>query len=201
MTRQIGLKPLVLRCSRCGKMMDWQDARLQVVDGCRPHLDLAPVIVRESQVTDQPLVFDMLVRDFGHTTIVDFGEQLALEHVSAIALIAEMKGELAGVLAYRMRPEALHIVALATDPLWQRSGVGSQLVQEAEQLARRKGFGRVAVGTTNDNLPSLYFYQRRGYVIDECVPRALLINGNPESPGFGGIPMRDEIRLHKSLTS
>ena len=38
-----GAKPAVLRCGRCGKFVDWEDARLQVVCGCRPHLELPPV--------------------------------------------------------------------------------------------------------------------------------------------------------------
>ena len=42
-----GAKPAVLRCSRCGKFVDWGDARVQIVCSCRPHLDLPPVLVRE----------------------------------------------------------------------------------------------------------------------------------------------------------
>ena len=41
-------KPSVLRCSRCGKFVDWAEARLQIVCGCRPHLDLPPVLTREA---------------------------------------------------------------------------------------------------------------------------------------------------------
>jgi len=63
----------------------------------------------------------------------------------------------------------LQIVALATDPMWQRSGVGGHLLAEAELLARRTGARRVVLATTNDNLPALYFYQRRGYRITEVV--------------------------------
>jgi hypothetical protein len=32
---QFGAKPAVLRCSRCGKLVDWADAQLQVVCTCR----------------------------------------------------------------------------------------------------------------------------------------------------------------------
>jgi len=42
----------------------------------------------------------------------------------------------AGALAYRLLPDALQIVALATDPMWQRSGVGGYLVAEAELRVR-----------------------------------------------------------------
>ena len=81
-----------------------------------------------------------------------------------------MNGEIAGALAYRLVDAGLHIVALATDPMWQRSGVGGYLVAEAELLARRLEIPTVVVSMTNDNLPALYFYQRRGYHVAEWIP-------------------------------
>jgi GNAT superfamily N-acetyltransferase len=118
----------------------------------------------------------------------------------APALVAQMQDDLAGALAYRLRGDALQIVALATDPAWQRSGVGGYLVAEAELLARRLSLRKMVFSTTNDNLPSMYFYQRRGYVISEVVVGALAEhNPPPNNRGFGGIAVRDEIRLEKTL--
>jgi GNAT superfamily N-acetyltransferase len=136
-------------------------------------------------------------RDFGDTHIVAFGEVMDLE--GAPALVAEMNGDMAGALAYRSINSALHIIALATDPMWQRSGVGGYLLAEAELLARRLSLKRLAVSTTNDNLPALYFYQRHGYRLSEAVPNGVT-KYVPEHEGFGGIPVRDEIRLEKQLT-
>jgi ribosomal protein S18 acetylase RimI-like enzyme len=115
-------------------------------------------------------------------------------------LAASMKGELAGALAYGLLPDALQVLALATDPMWQRTGVGGHLVAEAEAVARSHGLGRIVLATTNDNLPALYFYQRRDYVVTALVPGAILphLKVTPAA-GFGGIPIRDEIRLEKRL--
>lgn len=191
-------KPSVLRCGRCGRFMDWADSRLQVVCGCRSRLDLPPVFVREAGEPDAQATLDLFERDFRRTTVLAFGEMMVLSELPAI--VAEMKGELAGALAYRLLPDALQIVALATDPMWQRCGVGGYLVAEAELMARRRGLARVIFCTTNDNLPALYFYQRRGYQISEVVPGALLPHVKPAfAIGFGGIPVRDEIRLEKGL--
>ncbi len=198
MTEKRLAKPAVLRCARCGKFVDWGDARLQVVCSCKSHLGLPPVFVREGRDADGPLVKELFRRDFGHTVIVAFGEAVDLEGLPV--LVAEMRAELAGALAYRLLDEAFHIVALATDPMWQRSGVGGYLVAEAELLARRLDRSRVLVSTTNDNLPALYFYQRRGYQISEVVPEGVLphLHG-VVARGFAGIPVRDEIRLIKQL--
>jgi GNAT superfamily N-acetyltransferase len=110
-----------------------------------------------------------------------------------------MHQEPSGALAYRLFGDALHIAALATDPMWQRSGVGGYLVAEAELLARRLNLNRLVVSTTNDNLPALYFYQRRGYRLTELVPDSVIIHTHQQVAGFAGIPTRDEIRLEKRL--
>jgi ribosomal protein S18 acetylase RimI-like enzyme len=199
MTERRLAKPAVLRCSRCGKFVDWGEARLQVVCACKSYLGLPPVFVREAQAADGPAVRELFRRDFGHTVIVAFGEAVDLEGLPV--LVAEMRAELAGALAYRLLDAALHIVALATDPMWQRSGVGGYLVAEAELVARRLNRPQVLVSTTNDNLPALYFYQRRGYQISEVVPEGVLPHlRGVVARGFAGIPVRDEIRLVKPLT-
>jgi ribosomal protein S18 acetylase RimI-like enzyme len=194
----LGAKPTVLRCARCGRFVDWEEAQVQTVCGCRPHLELPPVLVRQAAPEDREDTLALFRRDFGRAAIVAFGEVMTLENHPAI--VAEMRGEVAGALAYRLLPDALHVVALATDPMWQRSGVASHLVTEAEGLARRHGLKRLVFATTNDNLPALYFYQRRGWTITEVVPGAMVPRvRTPDSAGFAGIPVRDEIRLAKQL--
>ena len=194
----LGAKPTVLRCSRCGRFVDWEEAQVQTVCGCRPRLELPPVLVRQSEPEDREDTLALFRRDFGRAAIVAFGEVMTLDNHPAV--VAEMRGEVAGALAYRLLPDALHVVALATDPMWQRSGVASHLVAEAEALARRHGLRRLVFATTNDNLPALYFYQRRGWIITEVVPGAMVPHvRTPEGAGFAGIPVRDEIRLAKDL--
>ena len=147
-------KPSVLRCSRCGKFVDWAEARLQIVCDCRPHLDLPPVLTREASAEDRAVALALFRRDFGRTSIASFGEIIPLSETSTI--VADMQGDISGALAWKRREDALQIIALATEPMWQRSGVGGYLVAEAEIVARRTGARRVVLATTNDNLPALY---------------------------------------------
>jgi ribosomal protein S18 acetylase RimI-like enzyme len=199
MGRVFAAKPNVLRCSRCGRFVDWAEARLQVVCECRPHLDLPPVLTRDAAENERALAIDMFRRDFGRTAVAAFGEVVALEKADGM-IVAEMGGDLSGALAWRRMGEALHVVALATDPMWQRSGVGGHLLAEAEMVARREGLARVVIATTNDNLPALYFYQRRGYRITEVVRGAGAQHAAaPASKGFAEIPVMDELRLEKIL--
>jgi len=192
-------KPSVLRCSRCGRFVDWAEARLQIVCGCRPRLDLPPVLTRDATGTDREVALDLFRRDFGRTDVTAYDEVVSLDHNPGI-VIAEMEGELSGALAWRRRGDALQVVALATDPMWQRSGVGGHLLAEAEATARREGLTRILIATTNDNLPALYFYQRRGYRITEVVQDAGALHAAaPAATGFADIPVLDELRLEKAL--
>jgi ribosomal protein S18 acetylase RimI-like enzyme len=177
--------------------VDWEDAQVQIVCACRPHLDLPPVLVREATEGDRPAVVALIERDFGRTRIVAFDEEMDVEVMPA--LVSVMHGELSGALVYRLLGDALHVVTLATDPGWQRSGVGGHLVAEAELLARRLHLPRVVVATTNDNLPALYFYQRRGYRLTGLVSNSVIFHTGKVRAGFAGIPVQDEVRLEKTL--
>jgi ribosomal protein S18 acetylase RimI-like enzyme len=155
------------------------------------------VLVREATDDDRAVVRQLFAGDFGRTKIVAFGQVMDIEQMPT--LVAAMHRDASGALAYRLLGDALHIVALATDPMWQRSGVGGHLVAEAELLARRLNLARLVVATTNDNLPALYFYQRRGYRMTAFVPESVVMHTHQEIAGFAGIPVRDEIRLEKRL--
>src|SRR5688572_1854057 len=193
-----GAKPAVLRCGRCGKFVDWEDARLQVVCGCRPHLELPPVLVREATPVEREKALELFKRDFGHRQLVAYGEAVSLDE--APALVATTDQEIAGALAWRHFDGAFHILALATDPMWQRSGVGGHLVAEAELLARRQERPRVIVTVANDNIPALYFYQRRGYRLSAILRDSVAAHARDrQAVGFAGIPILDEIQLVKYL--
>jgi ribosomal protein S18 acetylase RimI-like enzyme len=186
----------VLRCGRCGRFADWADARLQIVCTCRPHLDLLPVLVRAARDSDGDKVSAIFRRHFGHTPVIAFGEVVPLDGVAM--LVAEAEADIGAALAWRSLADALHIVALATDPMWQRAGLGGHLVAEAELIARRQGHRQVIATIMNDNIPALYFYQRRGYRVAAVRPDSLAAVA-PEAPGFAGIPIRDEIQLARTL--
>jgi GNAT superfamily N-acetyltransferase len=193
-----GAKPSVLRCSRCGKFVDWEQARLQIVCECRGKIELPPVFVRPQEDDDRQRVRDLFIADFGHLTIVAFGEEMHADQEET--LVAVMRDDIAGALAWRQHAGAFHVVALATDPMWQRSGVAGHLLAEAEIIARRLSLPRIITATSNDNLPSLYFFQRHGYRATAVVPDAFAVHSRtPSAPGFGGIPVLDEIQLQKVL--
>ena len=107
-----------------------------------PSSSCRPCSCGRRPTTIAPRIQELFLSDFGHLTIVAFGEVMHADQEAA--LVAEMKDDVAGALAYRRLGDALHIVALATDPMWQRSGVGGYLLAEAELLARARRVRRAS---------------------------------------------------------
>ena len=191
-------RPAVLRCGRCGRVAGWPEARLQVVCGCRPRVDLSPPLVREASAADRELANDIFRREFGGRQLVANGEPVSPD--DAELLVAETEGGVAGALAWRRVDDSLHVIALATDPMWQRAGIGSYLLAEAELIARRLEIPRIVVTLSNDNIPAQYFYQRRGYRVTRVLSEA--ISAQPRNRGlvgFANIPIVDELQLSKDL--
>jgi len=107
---------------------------------------------------------------------------------------------IAGNAAVTVEKEGwLHIVVLHVWPRWHGRGVGRALLNAVIDEARRKAIPTIKLGTTNDNLPALYFYQKAGFVIEEVVPGLVIQEHGGEMDGFAGIPVRDEIRMRLDL--
>ena len=63
---------------------------------------------------------DLFHRDFGTTRVSAFDTEHALvDQPTLVALVKD--NQLAGALAYRLSVDALQMLALATDPMWQRA--------------------------------------------------------------------------------
>ncbi len=112
----------------------------------------------------------------------------------------ESEHGIAGHVALTPEDEGfLHIVVFHVWPSWQGRGVGRSLVDASITEARKMGFSCIKLGTTNDNLPALYFYQRAGFVIEKVIPGEVASHHGIEPPGFAGIRVRDEIQLRLNL--
>ena len=80
------------------------------------------------------------------------------------------KGVLQGfVVAYCGRTG--HVITIDVAPAARRSGVGSLLLQGAEERMRAAGCGAVGLETAVDNTTALSFYKRHGYHVIRTWPR------------------------------
>ena len=201
-TEDFGAKPVVLRCARCGKFVDWEEARVQIVCACKPRLELPPVLVREATNRD---------RSRGRESVVSPGlrphEDRRLRHrdghrpdPGARRRDVHRSVRCAGVPSVRRRPS--------------HRGAGHRpdvAAHRRRRLSRRRG--GAAGATTETSAPRRCHDQRQppGALflsaprLSAHRPRSSQHHGSPACAGpaarrgSAGIPVRDEIRLEKRL--
>jgi GNAT superfamily N-acetyltransferase len=158
--------------------------------------------IRAAQITDRNWVAQFLDTHWGSTRIVTRG-QVYLAHLlpGLIAEDAADPDKRLGLVTYRFDGDECEIMTL--DSIAPGQGVGTALLEAVKQAASEAGCRRLWLITTNDNLPALRFYQKRGFSLAAVYPRALDESRRlkPEIPlfGFDGIPLRDEIELEIRL--
>lgn len=148
---------------------------------------------------DRAWISDLLARWWGSPQIVTRGrvhDALALP-----GFVACCDGARAGLATYEIAGGQCELVSLNSTREGQ--GIGSALVEAVIAAARQVPCSRVWLITTNDNLPVLRFYQKRGFHLVAVHRDALELSRRlkPEIPliGMEGIPLRDEIELELRL--
>jgi ribosomal-protein-alanine N-acetyltransferase len=86
-----------------------------------------------------------------------------------------------------------HIITIDVVESARRSGVGSLLLQAAEERLRASGCEEVGLETAVDNTGALAFYKRRQYFLVRTIPKyyatgvdAFVLKKDLRSPGAGG---------------
>ncbi|MCS6816583.1 MAG: GNAT family N-acetyltransferase [Blastocatellia bacterium] len=106
--------------------------------------------------------------------------RLYLADRRAFTIVAEgPQSEIVGFLIARLEIGRLplerakvrigHLVTIDVHPDWQRRGIGSLLLQEAERRLHRAGARAVLLETAVDNIPAIRFYAKHGYVVLERI--------------------------------
>jgi GNAT superfamily N-acetyltransferase len=117
-------------------------------------------------------------------------------------LVAELDAERVGLLTYRIVDGECE--AVTVDSYASTGGVGTALLQAVADLARSRGCQRVWVLTTNDNLPALRFYQRRGWDLVRLHHNAVhewrrTVKPRIAERGLDGIPIAHALELELRL--
>jgi GNAT superfamily N-acetyltransferase len=140
-----------------------------------------------------------LVSRWGSTTIVSRGRTHQADELPGYILWEEDMRM--GLITYHLEGESCEIVTL--DSLAEGKGIGTALFDALRDRAVDLRCDRLWVITTNDNLPALRFYQKRGFRITALYPSAVKESRclKPSIPlvGHADIPIRDEIRLDMYL--
>ena len=98
----------------------------------------------------------------GVLSLLLIGSLLAIFIMSYAA--AEAAKEVRGFIVFYPQQRHVHIENVAVDPQFQGKGYGRQLIQYAEQHARRSGYGQVKLYTNIKMSGNLRLYPVLGYV-------------------------------------
>ena len=115
--------------------------------------------------------------------------------------VAELNDQPTGVVIFNTADGKLEIVSL--NSTLEGKGVGSALIEKVKDFAKEKKLKSVWLLTSNDNIDSLKFYQKRGFRITKVYPDAIdeARKTKPDIPEIGdyGIPLKDALELEYKL--
>ncbi|HEY8178559.1 MAG TPA: GNAT family N-acetyltransferase [Candidatus Limnocylindria bacterium] len=158
---------------------------------------MAEVTVRDLVPADHDWARALITGVQGSVRVARLGE--VIDPLTLDSMVAERDGAPIGLASVSETPDkGLEILLLAADP--RGSGAGTALMDTARQVALASGHRRLWLVTTNDNLPAIHFYLRRGLHVAAVhegavdADRAL----KPEIPAvnpLNGLPIRDLIEV------
>ena len=155
--------------------------------------------IRPVDRDDRAWMSRLLAQWWGSPLVVSRGK--VHDALELPGFVARHEGERVGLATYVIDGSGCELVTL--NSTMERIGAGTALIEAVTDAARRAGCRRVWLITTNDNLPALGFYERRGLTI-VAVHRDAVEHSRrlkPQIPliGLDGIPIRDEIELELAL--
>ena len=133
-------------------------------------------MIRHAVISDADAVTDLINRAFrrAESFLID-GDRIDLQSVQDLLgkgtfVLAEESEKLAGCVYVEPRGERAYIGLLSVDPQRQKSGLGSSLMNAAEDFSVNAGcrFTDLQIVNVRRELPN--FYHRRGYVETGTAP-------------------------------
>jgi ribosomal protein S18 acetylase RimI-like enzyme len=192
-------KEAVYKCSACGKATCAEHTKLQTLcPSCTKKNTEEYKIEKETTTEDRTQIRGFVNRFWGEQEQLTFDKRFVVADVPAY--VAKAKDGMVGFISFADEGDYIIIVTLGVLPKHQGSGVGKSLVEAVENEAKKLKKRKLLVSTSNDDLPALAFYQSLGFQIYEVKPNVIAEKHKQILKGINGLPIRDELRLHKILT-
>ena len=153
-------------------------------------------LVREATPVDREWIGNLLRERWHGTQIAAHGEL-----IDALELPALVADDRCGLATWRWVGGGAELMTLDAVPTG--CGTGTALIEALVARLRAQGCARLCLTTTNDNLPALRFYMRRGFRLIALRPGAV-DEARKQKPsisllGKHGIPIHDELELCLAL--
>ena len=157
--------------------------------------------IRPATSADYDRIKELALYFWDETEVDCFGREYDV--LACPALLACDGDHVVGLASYAVESDwnAVVLVMLNVLPACQDRDGGGRLIAAVVGEAARLGQARVLVATSNDDLVALALYQRHGFHLAELIPGAIAQHHGGELAGFAGIPVRDEIRLERPVST
>jgi ribosomal-protein-alanine acetyltransferase len=151
-----------------------------------------PIRLRPATRDDLEAVVEIEKRAFDHDIISRRSLRRFLTESSAVAIVAEHRGRVAGYAVVLFRPQsaAARLYSIAVDPDVRGRGIGPALIAAAEEAALERDCVWVRLEVHEKNAPAIARYRKAGF------------RQHGERPGYyedGGTALLLEKRLQRSL--
>ena len=157
--------------------------------------------IRNTQIEDRGWIHRWLIFQWGSEIVIARDTVFYPADLPGFIAVTPSSDEPIGLITYHFDGDDCEIVTL--DSLREGIGIGIELINAVKQHAQNVGCKRLVLVTTNDNIYSLRFYQKRDFKLVSinigAADRARA--KKPEFPtiGYFGIPIHDEIELEYRL--
>jgi GNAT superfamily N-acetyltransferase len=150
------------------------------------------MIIRKLNIDEEPPMDLLLLADPSRIIVEEYLQR-------GECFVTESDGQIIGVyVLLPTRPETVELVNVAIIETQHGKGLGKQLVMNALEVAKSKGFRTIEVGTGNSSIGQLALYQKCGFRITG-VDIEFFIRYYPEEIFENDIQCRDMIRLSQDL--
>jgi len=141
----------------------------------------------------------ILKAHWGSTWIVGRGRLYDGESLPGLAAVD--CENIIGLITYNIENESREIVSL--NGLRERKGIGTALIDAVKADAKKSHCRQLRFFTTNDNVPAMEFYKRRGFTIS-TVQRGAIAESRKLKPGIAlhgvnDVPITDEVEMEMRL--
>lgn len=188
----------IYKCSMCARITCAKHTRLRpVCPSCTKKNTIRFRIAKAVSERETKKIRELVKAFWGEEEQLTFDKKFVAAKLPVY--VARVDKDIAGFVSFADEDEAIIVVALGILPEYQNAGVGRSLIARVETKAKRLRKKRMLVSTSNDDLPALAFYQSIGFQIYEVKPDAIAEKHGEILEGIGGLPIRDELRLRKTL--
>jgi ribosomal protein S18 acetylase RimI-like enzyme len=151
--------------------------------------------LRRLTKVDLPRLRQFWIEHWGGEEMISRGNVYRSEQLDGF--VVEDEDEWIGLLTFFIRDGECEVTSL--DSLREGQGIGTMLIGKIVEEAQARNCKRLFLITTNDNLNTLGFYQKRGFEI-VTVYRGAVNESRKRKPsipliGMNRILLRDEIEL------